>query len=757
MQEVLQNLNKNQLDAVLYNDGPLLLLAGAGTGKTRVLTSKIAYIIKNKMAFPSEILAVTFTNKATNEMKERVENITGLNVDAMWINTFHSTATRILRQYGEMVGINKDFNIISQTEQITLVKQIIKDLNIESDIEDEKVDVKEYVSLIGKLKNKTKSSLNIGILLNKLPKFSEVYDLYHKKLKQINSCDFDDLILNNIKLFKEQEEVKKYFNEKFKYILVDEYQDTNVVQHEWLKLISGIDKNKNVCITCVGDDDQSIYGWRGAEITHILKFTNDYTEAKIMKLEKNYRSTKNILDAASKLIANNKKRHEKSLYSAIENTNGEKIKLIVCNNSKQEASIIAEEIIELMESKKIKSYKDIAILVRASYQTRVFEEIFLKCSLPYKIVGNVRFYERAEIKDCLAYLKLANNPCDDLSFERIINTPKRGIGTITINKIRNFANTENISMFKSAKYICNEGEIKGKTKDEIIHFINYVEEWNENINNNLKLSNLMEKILSKTGYRQQLENSNNIEDKNKIENIEEFINGLDEFDTVEEFLEHVSLVNDENSNNTSETVNIMTIHAAKGLEFYGVFLPNWQEGVFPSPKSMEEDRLEEERRLAYVSITRAKNLLYISYSKTRFECGEIIEAEPSRFVSELPKECLENIDKNTDYYTNYSNYIYNDYKNKNYYSNYNNKYNNDYYRGYSNSDTKIGKTKQNSIIIDDECIIETNYTAMNKTKKCFHKTFGNGYIIGENGNKLTIVFENCGKKIILKDFVKIEG
>ncbi|MBO4956811.1 MAG: UvrD-helicase domain-containing protein [Rickettsiales bacterium] len=715
MKEILQNLNKEQIEAVLYNSGPLLLLAGTGTGKTRVITSKIAYIIKSNLSYPSQILAVTFTNKAANEMKERVAAMSGLDVNSMWIGTFHSISVRILRQYSDLIGIDKNFTIIDQSEQVSIVKQIIKDLKLDT----KEYQPKQYVEAISKLKDKTNININSYYL------FNEIFTKYEERLKKLNACDFSDLLLYTIKLFKEQNKIKEYYNDKFKHIFVDEYQDTNYIQQEWLKLITGNDINKN--ITCVGDDDQSIYGWRGAQIKNILNFTNNFSNAKILKLERNYRSTQNILDVASSIISNNKNRHPKTLFA--NNKDGNKVNLVKCNTTKQEALFIVKEINNLKKNLVINNYKDSAILVRAGYQTRVFEEIFLECKIPYIIIGGLKFYDRKEIKDCIAYLKLINNTSDDLSFERIINIPKRGIGSVTINKIRDFSIENNLSMLDGAVSLCYNNIIKGKTKEEIINFVNKIKEWHIN-SKHTNLKNLMQIILCETKFCEYIEKDNDIDLKNKQENIKEFLKVLSDFGNIEEFLEHVSLVNDNNKQNITDAVNILTIHSAKGLEFDTVFLPNWQEEIFPSSKSINEsiidnNIIEEERRLAYVAITRAMNNLYISYSTHQFECGEYIATTVSRFVNEIPEELL-NITNTT------SNY-YNDYKqNYSYAGNYGNSYNNSY--------------NVNNLIYNKQS---------NKYKKCFHKKFGYGYILKEDGDKLTIVFEKSGEKTILKSFIEI--
>lgn len=715
MQEILQNLNREQLEAVLYNDGPLLLLAGAGTGKTRVLTSKIAYLIKNQMAMPSEILAVTFTNKASNEMKDRVTRMTNLDVGTMWISTFHSIAARILRIYGELIGLEKDFVIIDQDEQITLVKQIMKEFNIDT----KEYSPKLYLESISKAKDSTKKvKQDLYLYL-----FDEVFISYQNKMKYMKMCDFSDLLLLNLKLFKERLDIKEYYNRKFKYILVDEYQDTNSIQHEWLKLISGVERNDLVKITCVGDDDQSIYGWRGAELKNILTFKSDYKKAKILKLERNYRSSKNILEVASNLIANNKDRHSKKLYSN-NDENNEKVKVVVANDSKQEAVFVANEIGNLKQNLPGVSYKDIGILVRAGYQTRVFEDVFLKYAVPYRVIGGLKFYDRKEIKDCIAYLKFIANRSDSLSFERIINTPRRGVGAVTISKISNFAGENNLDYITTIENLCTNQLIKGKTKEELLIFVKNVKEWIVEAKT-VSLKNIMQIILVDTGYREFIAKDKDLESKTKLENVEELLNTLSDFSSIDEFLEYIALVSDNNDMAEFDSVSIMTIHSAKGLEFDTVFLPNWQEGVFPSPKSLDEkSTVEEERRLAYVALTRAKNRLYISYSKYKYEYGEISAVNPSRFIGELPEKNVEVLDISSDNY---------------YYDNYY-KFRNNYKNSYISTKDDAGR-KINS--------------SSGLVKKCLHKKFGIGYIKKEDGDKLTIIFEKAGEKVIMKSFVDI--
>lgn len=700
MQEILKELNKEQLEAVFYNKGPLLILAGAGTGKTKVLTSKVAYLIKTNTAYPSEILAVTFTNKAANEMKNRVASIlNNLDVNSMWINTFHSIAARILRSYGDLVGLSKDFKIIDQNGQLNIVKQIVKSLGINF----REFDPKNYSESIGKVKNNT---IENDCLLYK---FDDVYNLYQKRLKELNSCDFDDLLSYNIKLFKEHKEVIQYYNNKFKYILVDEYQDTNSIQSLWLQMISGINKNKNAYITCVGDDDQSIYKWRGAEVNNILKFTKDYKKAKIIKLEKNYRSTKNILDTANHLIANNKNRHSKKLYSNNNNDN-EKVKVIKCSNSKQEADVVVEEIEKLIKDKKVNNYNDIGVLLRANHQIAIFENIFLKYNIPYRVIGGQKFYEIKEIQDCIAYLKLVKNPNDDIAFTRIVNVPYRYISSTIIKKINDFASDENISLFEAAKYMCNNN-FGNKSIDNLINFIGKINEWRGK-EKTINLKYLMETILIETDFKDQFRRDNNSESEGKIENIEELINILGNFDKIDDFLSYLDSIVSKDIKNNADGVNIITIHSAKGLEFNTVFLPNWQDGVFPFYKTYDYQDIEEERRLAYVAITRARFRLYITYSQFIYKNDTIIATEASEFVKELPDKCIEYIDKSLDKYNKKYNY---------------------------------------SSIKKDNNICKKSSTTL---KKCIHKKFGKGYIKNEDGDKLTIVFQDYGEKVILRSFVE---
>lgn len=734
MSNILDELNTEQKEAVVYNDGPLLVLAGAGTGKTKVLTSKIAYLLETGQAYPSEILAVTFTNKAAREMQERVSNILMKDISSMWLNTFHSIANRILRQHAELVSLTSDFTIMDPDDQKRLIKQILLDLNI--DIKE--FPAKNYANKINEWKDKgytVDDVLNFSIDFNYFPEIKEIYKEYQDRCKKLNVCDFGDLLLYNVEIFKQYPEVLQNYINKFSYILVDEYQDTNAIQNTWLKMISGLGVKDNIFITCVGDDDQSIYGWRGAEIKNILKFEKDFENTKIIRLERNYRSTSNILSVASAVIANNRDRHKKTLWTDTNNI-GDKVCLDCFERDKEEAYAISSKVLDLIKDIQ---YKDIAILVRAGYQTRIFEEIFITQSIPYKIVGGFKFYDRKEIKDCIAYLKLVKNPADFLAFERIINVPRRGVGNVTLGKILNEVKGQKVNILDVCEDLCIRETIKGKTADNILQFINDIREWSKQLTEKDHIT-LTRDILYGSGYIDSLIAENTDESKSAIENINEFIRGLAEFQSLSEFLEYVSLATDKTDSVNNNSVNIMTIHSAKGLEFDTVFLPGWEEGIFPSPKSVDErNGLEEERRLAYVAITRAKKKLFISYSKTRFDYNELRITQPSRFIKELPEENLNIISKDI---------FREEYKNED------EEYENQRVGRYNNYYTP----KNNSYSFDDdgEPVIQRNeeFTMKNVAKRVIHPTFGEGVVIKTDGKKLTIAFKTCGVKTIIQDFVK---
>ncbi len=635
--DYIKNLNNEQFEAVTHLEGPLLVVAGAGSGKTKVLTSKIAHIINEKRAFPNQILAVTFTNKAAKEMQNRVSELLKKNaVGLSWLGTFHSISAKFLRKHAKAVGLNHNFTILDQDDQNRLVKNLCKSENIDI----KKISPNYILSTIDKWKNKgwypEDVSLNKNEVIEK--QFLKIYKIYQSKLIDLNACDFGDLLLHCVKLFEKNKDICEIYSKNFKYILVDEYQDTNLIQSKWLNLLSYY--NKNLC--CVGDDDQSIYSWRGAEIKNFLDFENIYTGSKIVRLEKNYRSTQNILSTASALIKNNKSRVGKTLYTKGEE--GDLINLNCYKSGKDEAINIGDKI----ESLSNYGFNNIAILVRAIFQTREFEERFLKIGIPYRIIGGTKFYERAEIKDCLSYLRIVFQDKDDLAFERIVNVPKRSIGNTTIRQISNFAKQNNLSLFNSSKKLIELNMIKPKTKIGLSSIIKLIENWNFELKKKVNHVKLLQIILDGSGYSQMLKNKKDLENENRLENIKELMNAMKEFDNLGSFLEHVSLATSIDQDWDGQKVNLMTMHASKGLEFDVIFLPGWEEGLFPHQKSIEEkgeNGLEEERRLAYVGITRAKKLLNISFSMSRFFQGDWVDSIASRFVDELPEA---NIDKNTN-------------------------------------------------------------------------------------------------------------
>ncbi len=644
--DYLNNLNKAQKDAVNYLDGPLLIVAGAGSGKTKVLTARIANIIQKKKAFPNQILSVTFTNKAAKEMQTRVSKLLGAAaVGLSWLGTFHSICAKLLRKHATAVGLNSNFTIIDTDDQIRLVKNICKAENVDI----KKLAPKYILAIIDRWKNK--GYYPDEVIINNKDIYEKtilpVYKIYQKKLTDLNSCDFGDLILHVVKIFEKNQDIREIYSKNFKYILVDEYQDTNYIQSKWLKLLS--EKNKNIC--CVGDDDQSIYSWRGAEIKNFLEFEQVYDNTNVIRLEENYRSSQNILSVASNLISKNENRVGKTLKATLDE--GDLVKLNCFKNGKDEAVGISDEIENRLKKKY--SYNNIAILVRAIFQTREFEERFLKIGMPYRILGGTKFYERAEIKDCVAYLRLIYQEKDDLAFERIVNNPKRSIGDTSLKSIHEFAKKNNICLEISSKKMIEQNLIKPKVKIGLSLFLNALNKWR----NDLKIKKinhvkLLQIVLDESGYSSMLKNKKDVDNENRLENIKELLNAMKEFDNLESFLEHVSLATSVDQEWEGEKINMMTMHAAKGLEFDVVFLPGWEEGLFPHQKSIEEkgqSGLEEERRLAYVGITRAKKKAIISFSMNRFYQGDWIDSMASRFVDELPEKYLEknsNFDENVE-------------------------------------------------------------------------------------------------------------
>ncbi len=633
--DYLKNLNKAQKEAVMHLDGPLLIVAGAGSGKTKVLTNRIANIIKNKKAFPNQILSVTFTNKAAKEMQMRVSRLLGSEaVGLSWLGTFHSTCAKLLRKHAGAVNLNSNFTIIDTDDQTRLIKNICKSENIDI----KQLAPRYILAIIDRWKNK--GFYPDEVIINQKDVYEQtilpIYKIYQKKLIELNSCDFGDLILHVVKIFEKNKDIRKIYSKNFKYILVDEYQDTNYIQSKWLQLLS--ENNRNIC--CVGDDDQSIYSWRGAEIKNFLEFDQVYENTKIIRLEENYRSTQNILAVASELIANNQNRVGKNLKATMDE--GDLVKLQCFKNGKDEAIGISDEIEKI---KKNHSLNNIAILVRAIFQTREFEERFLKIGMPYRILGGTKFYERAEIKDCVAYLRLVYQSKDDLAFERIVNNPKRAVGESTIKLIHESAKKNSISLEIAAKKTISENLIKPKAKLGLTSFLDLMSKWrNDLVVKKINHVKLLQLILDESGYSAMLKDKKDLENENRLENIKELLSAMKEFDNLESFLEHVSLATSIDQDWEGEKVNMMTMHASKGLEFETVFLPGWEEGLFPHQKSIEEkgqNGLEEERRLAYVGITRAKRNAIVSFSMNRFYQGDWIDSMASRFIDELPEKYLE--------------------------------------------------------------------------------------------------------------------
>jgi len=627
----LKNLNKDQNSACVNLEGACLIVAGAGSGKTRVLTSRVAHIINKKKAWPNQILCVTFTNKAAREMQNRISGYLQKKTSSLpWLGTFHSVSAKILRRHAEAIKLNSKFTIIDQEDQLRLIKNICKAENIDV----KKLSPQVIGSFINTWKNKGLTPQNVkakrGMTLEN--SILKIYKIYQDRLNILNACDFGDLILHCVTIFENNSDILDLYSKNFKYILVDEYQDTNYIQSKWLNLLTKA--NNNIC--CVGDDDQSIYSWRGAEIENFLTFDKVYKDVKIIKLEQNYRSTQNILSTASGLISNNSGRVGKRLWT--HGSDGELVKLNCYRNGRDEATMIGD-IIEHKLKKKY-SLNNVSILVRAIFQTREFEERFLKIGMPYRVVGGTKFYERAEIKDSIAFLRIVFQKNDDLAFDRIINVPSRSIGDKTLKQLHDWGRKNKMSLENSALKQIELNKIKPKTKLGLMHILNLFKKWRNDLKAK-KHYELMEIILDESGYTKMLKEKKDLESEGRLENLKELIRAMRDFDNLESFLEHVALATSVDDDWNGEKINLMTMHAAKGLEFDIVFLPGWEEGLFPHQKALEEKgdlALEEERRLAYVGITRAKKEAFISFAMGRAYHGEWMDSLPSRFIDELPKE-----------------------------------------------------------------------------------------------------------------------
>src|SRR6187397_2426746 len=851
----LTDLNPEQRQAVETLDGPVLVLAGAGTGKTRVLTTRIAHILNLGRAHPSQILAVTFTNKAAREMKERVGQMVGQIVEGMpWLGTFHSIGVKILRRHAELVGLKNNFTILDVDDQIRVVKQIL---------EAEKLDEKRWPARV--LAMLIDGWKNRGLTPDQVPsgeaasfangKGKKLYIAYQERLKTLNAADFGDLLLENIRLFRQNADVLGSFQERFKFILVDEYQDTNVAQYLWLKLLaqttqvgtalsssspgraeganpgdprladlhedvdgrnigersdavlrtamSGHDEPVNVArptitnerlpknICCVGDDDQSIYGWRGAEVDNILRFDHDFPGAKVIRLERNYRSTGHILAAASHLIAHNEGRLGKTLRT--EDVDGEKVTVTGSWDSEEEARAIGEEIEELQRAKE--NLNEVAILVRASFQMREFEDRFVTLGLPYRVIGGPRFYERAEIRDALAYLRTINSPADDLAFERIINVPKRGLGDATVQMLHDHARKRRIPLFEAARAVVETDELKPKARGSLRDLILHFDRWRAQREVTAH-TELAEIVLDESGYTEMWQKDRSADAAGRLDNLKELVRSMEEFENLQGFLEHISLVMDRDGGAADEAVSLMTLHSAKGLEFDNVFLPGWEEGQFPSQRTLDEQGragLEEERRLAHVGLTRARRRAKLYFATNRRIHGTWSTTIPSRFLDELPSANVEiteskggsgwggsggygpsRFDNVESFGSSYSTPGWQRAQaNRN--------------RGQGNrsgqarggfeenqspfsgsrsdasgarGDTFSGggfsRNKRGPMVIEGELVAKSIGTVSEFTldDRVFHQKFGYGNVVKIDGNKLTIAFEKAGEKKVVDSFVE---
>ena len=651
---IIKNLNKEQKEAVLSTEGPNLIVAGAGSGKTKVLTTRLIHIINQKKAWPNQILCVTFTNKAAKEMQNRVMQFVKGNSNAVpWLGTFHSISVKLLRRHAEALNYKSNFTILDTDDQKKLIRNIVKG----EDLDAKKFSPQLIMYHIDQWKNKGLLPKDIkiekkGLIIKSILK---VYEIYQNKTKDLNAFDFGDLILFCVKLLEEHRDIREIYQKNFKYILVDEFQDTNFIQNKWLNLL--VNEKKNIC--CVGDDDQSIYSWRGAEIKNFLTFDQIYKNCKVFKLEQNYRSTKNILETASCLISNNSNRVGKKLWSSA--NQGELVKLNCYRTGKEEAQGISD-IIEKKVKKKY-SLNDVSILVRAIYQTREFEERFLQIGIGYRVLGGIKFYERAEIKDAVCYLRIINQKFDDLALERVIGTPKRGVGESTLNQIYIFGKANKLCLEDSIIKILERDNFKPKIKTALNQLISMIQKWRKD-SLKMKHFDLLKLVLDESGYSSMLKDKKDLENENRLENLKELLRAMQDYDNLQNFLEHVALATSIDQEWEGAKVNLMTMHAAKGLEFDVVFLPGWEEGLFPHQKSLEEKgdfALEEERRLAYVGITRAKKEAYLSFAMKRAYHGDWMDALPSRFINEIPDESVEkneiNINDDNDFEFNQDNSI----------------------------------------------------------------------------------------------------
>lgn len=748
---LIAGLNPPQQEAVLTTEGPVLMLAGAGTGKTAALTARLAWMIRSRLAWPSEILCVTFTNRAAREMRERVGLLIGPAVEGMpWLGTFHSIAAKMLRRHAELVGLQSNFTIIDTDDQLRLLKQLIQ----ANDLDEKRWPARQLAGLIDRWKNRGLNPGDLDAAENELyanGRGQQFYTLYQNRLKALNACDFGDLLLHMLNILRGHRDVLELYQQRFKYVLVDEYQDTNQVQYLWLRLIA--QARQNICV--VGDDDQSIYSWRGAEVANILRFEKDFPGAKVIRLEQNYRSTPQILAAASGLIRANSQRLGKTLWT--ERHGGDRVRVIGVWDAPEEARRVGEEIERL--EREGAPLEQVAILVRAQFQTREFEDRFITIGLNYRIVGGFRFYERAEIRDALAYLRVIAQPADDLAFERIYNTPKRGLGNKALEKLHVHARRRGIPLAAAAIEIADSDELPARARNTFLALMRDFKRWRE-MAGEMSPADLVRTVLDESGYTDALQAEKSAESAGRLENLAELARAMEEYETLGDFLEHVSLVMDNDAADETEKVTIMTMHAAKGLEFDHVFLPGWEEGVFPSQRSLDEGglaSLEEERRLAYVAITRARRRCTILHAANRRIYGQWTSSIPSRFIAELPDDQVQAETTMTGgaslwraQWSEYSDPFA------------------DVARarparvmtrgpgwqraaatGYDAKPRRIAETTRSA----------ASFAAKPRTDiaigaRVFHDKFGYGVVAAQEGNKLEIDFETTGRKRVIDSFVK---
>ena len=745
----LDALNPEQREAVETLDGPLLVLAGAGTGKTRVLTTRIAHILSLGRARPSQILAVTFTNKAAREMKARVGQLIGGVVEGMpWLGTFHAIGVKTLRRHAELVDLKPSFTVLDTDDQIRLLKQLLEAENID----EKRWPARLLAGMIDGWKNR-------GLRPERVPegesfayangKGRELYAAYQHRLKELNAADFGDLLLENLRLFQEHPDVLAQYQTRFQFMLVDEYQDTNVAQYLWLRLLA--QGSRNIC--CVGDDDQSIYGWRGAEVDNILRFETDFPGAKIIRLERNYRSTAHILGAASGLIAHNQGRLGKTLRT--DGSAGDKVEVQGCWDDEEEARIIGEDIEQLQRQGQ--SLSEIAILVRASFQMRAFEDRFITLGLPYRVIGGPRFYERQEIRDATAYFDVTLNPANDLKFERIVNTPRRGLGESSLKSLHQLARAHNVPLMQAARLIVETEELKPKSRKALSDLIAAFDRWRSMIDT-MRHTELAELILDESGYTAMWQAEKSPQAQSKLENLKELIRFMEEFDTLAGFMEHVSLVMDAESEEGTERVNLMTLHSAKGLEFDVVFLPGWDEGLLPHQRSLDElgrSGLEEERRLAHVGLTRARLKAKITFAQNRRTHGMWQQAIPSRFIDELPIAHVE-VAETQGFHGSYGQSRFDTAENL---------FASGFYetpgwqraqRNRLPGSTPTSPRAREPITIDGTLVAASTVegAGLSVGMRVFHQKFGYGRITQVDGNKLTVDFDKAGQKKVVDSFVE---